>query len=174
MTFILDDITRTVQQAVELLRELPVSLYVKFDAPAYESTIGAHLRHNIDHYHSFIEGVSNGKVDYDHRNRDQRLETDIKSSIAVLGSVIANLSEMAPESLEDRVLVRMDCGGDAVWSQSSVRRELQFLLSHTVHHYAIIAMICRLNGHQPSADFGVAPSTLKFHDSQQIPVPCAL
>jgi hypothetical protein len=38
-------------------------------------------------------------------------------------------------------------------------RELGMLLSHTVHHYALIAMLLRARGIEPPADFGVAPST---------------
>ena len=48
------------------------------------------------------------------------------------------------------------------WSTSSVERELQFLSSHTVHHYALIAVILRLNGVQPEEGFGVAPSTQRY------------
>ncbi len=173
MTSILDDITGSIQQAVDLLRGLPEALYVRVNPPAYESSIGAHLRHNIDHYHSFIEGIGDGKIDYDHRNRDKRLETDVSVSLAVLESVVANLSGLTADSLDASLLVRMDCGGDSAWSHSSPRRELQFLLSHTVHHYAIIGMICRLNGHQPNSEFGVAPSTLKYRASQQNSVSCA-
>jgi hypothetical protein len=47
------------------------------------------------------------------------------------------------------------------WSQSTVGRELQYLLSHTIHHYAIIGSILRAQGREPGPDFGVAPSTLR-------------
>ena len=47
------------------------------------------------------------------------------------------------------------------WSGSTVRRELDFLLSHTVHHYALIAMSLRLRGLPVPAELGVAPSTLE-------------
>ena len=48
------------------------------------------------------------------------------------------------------------------WSRSSIARELQSLLSHTVHHYAFIAVALRLQGVEPASDFGVAPSTLEY------------
>jgi hypothetical protein len=54
--------------------------------------------------------------------------------------------------------VRQD---SSVWAASSLARELQFTLSHTVHHYALIALILRLQGFAPPADFGVAPATLQ-------------
>ncbi|UCF67889.1 MAG: DinB family protein [Acidobacteriota bacterium] len=48
------------------------------------------------------------------------------------------------------------------WSRSSVGRELRFLLSHTVHHFAIIGLMLRMLGGEPPAAFGVAPSTLDY------------
>ena len=51
---------------------------------------------------------------------------------------------------------------DAPWADSSVERELQVLLSHTVHHYALIAVALRLHGHPVDEEFGVAPSTLRY------------
>ena len=44
---------------------------------------------------------------------------------------------------------------------STVRRELIFLVSHTVHHYALIAVMLRHQAVGLPADFGVAPSTLR-------------
>jgi len=55
-----------------------------------------------------------------------------------------------------------DIGAPLVWCTSSVLRELDFLQSHTVHHYSLIAMLLRLHEIDPGEDFGVAPSTLKY------------
>ncbi|MEP0552783.1 MAG: hypothetical protein ABJE29_00430, partial [Balneola sp.] len=56
--------------------------------------------------------------------------------------------------------------GESPWSVSSIRRELQFLVSHTVHHYALIGLILKTMDVEVPEDFGVAPSTLK-HESEQ-------
>lgn len=167
MVSILHDITGSIQQAVDLLEGLPPELYTKTYPPAYESPIGAHLRHNIDHYHSFCQGLANGEIDYDHRCRDPRLERDLPLAISILRGVMADLSELDGEDLDRSVRVKMDCGDQSEWSQSSLKRELQFLLSHTVHHYAIIAIVCRSEGHALPHTFGVAPSTLKFREAQE-------
>jgi uncharacterized damage-inducible protein DinB len=50
---------------------------------------------------------------------------------------------------------------NGTWCQSSVGRELQHLINHTVHHYAFVALILRLQGVAIEDDFGVAPSTLQ-------------
>ena len=42
-------------------------------------------------------------------------------------------------------------------------RELQFLVSHTIHHYALIGVLLAAEGFDVSLEFpefGVAPSTL--------------
>ncbi len=167
MVSILHDITGSVRQAITLLEGLPESLFTKVEPPAYESSIGAHLRHNIDHYHSFCRGWAGGEIDYDHRRRDPRLEREPPLAKAILEGVVADLSELSETEMERSVRVKMDCGDQSEWTTSSVKRELQFLLSHTVHHYAVIGIICRLEGHPLPDDFGVAPSTLKFRQAQE-------
>jgi hypothetical protein len=63
--------------------------------------------------------------------------------------------------LERSVLVRSETGA-ALWHRSSLGRELEFVLSHTVHHHALIAEKLAANGDNAVRDFGVAPSTLEF------------
>ena len=46
--------------------------------------------------------------------------------------------------------------------KKSVSRELQVLSSHTIHHFALIAMTLRLHGIEMDPDFGMAPSTLRY------------
>ena len=46
-------------------------------------------------------------------------------------------------------------------------RELLFLISHTVHHFALIAFMLRSFGIEPGDKFGVAPSTLRYRQDCQ-------
>jgi hypothetical protein len=41
-------------------------------------------------------------------------------------------------------------------------RELLFLSSHTVYHFALLAPHCRAAGIEPKPDFGKAPTTRAF------------
>ena len=77
MASILLDNTGSVQQAIGLLDTLSSEQFVRVEKPAYEASIGAHLRHNIDHYHCFCQGLAAGRVDYGHRVRDSRLEREL-------------------------------------------------------------------------------------------------
>jgi hypothetical protein len=45
---------------------------------------------------------------------------------------------------------------------TTLGRELLFLSSHTVHHFALVAQYCRAAGVEPEQDFGKAPATRAF------------
>ncbi len=159
---VLQDNIRCVGQAVDLVRNLHSEAYSATSPDAPGASIGSHIRHNIDHYKSFLEQVEVGKIDYDDRSRETAAETDPGVAFQRLHSIGSALQKLGEADLEAAVEVKMDSGSSTEWSGSTLRRELQFLLSHSVHHYAIIAMICRAQDIAVPEDFGVAPSTLKY------------
>lgn len=156
-------------QGLALLESLTDEEYVATYPPACMSTIGAHMRHILDHYWCFVAGLETGCVDYDARERDVRLETERVAMIGGLRAAIARLDDIGALDSDRDLAVRMDCGvpGEAeTWTRSTVARELQFLLSHTVHHYALVAIRLRLAGREPAPGFGVSPSTLRYRGNQ--------
>jgi uncharacterized damage-inducible protein DinB len=46
-----------------------------------------------------------------------------------------------------------------VVTQSSLGRELAFVLNHTVHHQALLAVLLAVQGRRVPVGFGYAPST---------------
>ena len=114
--------------------------------------------------------MPSGRIDYDARKRDQEIETDPKAALAEIAAMRRFLSDGARNIEYSTVLtVKVDCGGycedeEALWQQSTIGREAQFLVSHTVHHFAIIWIMCRAVGISLEADFGVAPSTLRHRE----------
>jgi uncharacterized damage-inducible protein DinB len=152
------------RQARELLEGLADEEY---SSPAGgRAGIGPHLRHCIDFYTCFLRDWAGARVDYDRRERNPRIEADRHTALAE----IARLSE-ALEAISDAdpgraLAVRVDVSPrearDEAWHPTSIGRELRFLVSHTVHHYALIAQILRGRGVEPGREFGVAPSTLAY------------
>ena len=53
-----------------------------------------------------------------------------------------------------------------VTTVTSPDRELAFVVSHTVHHNAIIGIMAKLLGAEPPAEFGYAPSTIAHQRSR--------
>jgi len=161
-----DDNLRYLEQAGHLLEALPDEAYAAPAPNHLGSSVGAHLRHCLDHYDCFLAGLEAGRIDYDARRRDLRLEQERMAGIEKLNQLIAGLRAVMDRA-DTRVVVKMDCGDNedeaAWWTDSSLRRELQFLISHTVHHYAIIKMVLTVRGLSVGPDFGIAPSTLRYH-----------
>lgn len=156
------------RQGISILNSISDLHYSTNDGLYFKSGIGRHFRHIIEHYTSFIQGY-NSRVNYDDRERNLKLETSREFAISKIDSVIKEIDffELNPDQLESEIHVLSNQNSDnqtSDWSKSSVRRELQFLISHTVHHYALIAFILKTKGVDVPDNFGVAPSTLN-HES---------
>ena len=155
------------QQGIDLLEKHDPDSFVRTDSQAFGSSIGSHFRHVLDHYKSFLNGVDTGVIDYDNRKRDTESESEIEFAKDEIRTIIDQMTALA--GLEDRsVQVRVSSsvtGEEDEVSKSSLAREMQFLVSHTVHHYALIAIISRISGVEPDESFGVAPSTLKYRQT---------
>lgn len=155
------------EQGLSLLEQIGDGLYTNVPNGIAKAGIGGHLRHCLDFYDSFLLGVragTPGKIDYDRRERNPLIEIDRLIAKAKIESTIATLGKLKLNG-QQALLVKLEgeqAQSESAWSDSSITRELQFLLSHTIHHYALIAMLLRLQGYDPPADFGVAPSTLKY------------
>jgi hypothetical protein len=151
------------RQGVALLERLNDQLYVKTVAPYFNSGVGKHIRHHLDHYESFLAGLASGKIDYDGRQRDHRIEMDRRYAVEKLLAIVSGLEARAAQKWDHSILVRMnenDEKNSSPWSRSTIERELQFLISHTVHHYALIAIILKIQGFDCDEDFGVAPARI--------------
>lgn len=149
-------------QARELVGRLADGQY-RASAPGGRGGVGAHLRHALDHYDCFLAGVAAGTIDYDQRERDPEVELRRERALERLALAEAGLLRLRPFAAEHEVTVRLDSGerGGRCESRSTLARELQFLVSHTLHHFALVAFVLRLQGVEPGPEFGVAPSTLK-------------
>lgn len=153
-------------QGVELLRSLTDEQYVSTLPPMFVSGLGAHVRHIIDHVDCLLDGLSDGRIDYDCRRREARAERDRGFAIDQLVQRMDRLSTLRDPGRDTSLAVNMDTGGGAVqWASSSLTRELQFVISHTIHHYALMAAILVHTGLPVPTDFGISPSTLRHRDA---------
>lgn len=126
--------------------------------------IGPQLRHIIEFYECFLIGVREGVIDYDARRRDLALEQCRAAAEHRIRGIASSLTRVREDRL---LLVRMEdapSGIEDVLLPSSTSRELQSLMSHTTHHFALIAMMLRARGGEVERDFGVARSTLRHHE----------
>jgi len=141
----------------------------------YTANIGKHLRHITDHYQLLFDGLASdgpnpGCIDYDQRKRVEIEEHNRSAMILRLRQICGELQLISANTDKDRTLLislAVDEGIEAPTVPSSLSRELVFLQSHTVHHYAIIAAVLKLQNIEVDEEFGIAPSTLKYEHQQK-------
>jgi hypothetical protein len=132
-------------------------------APPFAGPVGAHLRHVLEHYEALVNGLTLGVVDYDGRPRDRQLEARPTLARHRLLSLRQVLGQWTPDMLNRPVQVLGQGGitGDFDFCvTSSVGRELAFLASHAVHHFALLGAHLQRHGVPVPAHFGKAPGTV--------------
>ena len=138
------------EQARDLVLKLDSDTYVA-SGPVGSASVGAHLRHCLDAFESLFGGLARGAIDYDDRRRDARID-----------ALHARLQDEIANTADTPLRVRADepelAPGEG-FVASTLARELRSLASHTVHHFAVVALQLRVAGVAVRADFGVARST---------------
>ena len=152
-------------QGEQLLEAVSPESYAEKMPVAFNASIGGHYRHCLDHFTSFQRGLDRGVIDYDHRDRDLRVETDLTIARQFTRELRTALEALPPEILAQPIAARTEvsyASGAAPVTASSLGRELAYVIAHAIHHYALIAVMARLSGVWLDADFGLAPSTAAF------------
>lgn len=150
-------------QAELLLESLSVESYREKMPVAFNASIGGHLRHCLDHFTSVVRGRGHALVDYDQRARDVRIETDPEYALEVTRGLRRQLEQVTISELACHVVARCEVSygqGNSPVTGSSFGREMVYCIAHAIHHYALIAVMARLQGTQLPDHFGVAPSTV--------------
>jgi uncharacterized damage-inducible protein DinB len=152
----------------QLLDDLATTL-LGIDEETYRATpaapvsgsIGQHVRHVLDHVAAFVAADPGATLDYDRRQRGTTVETDPAAALRQMFRLKAALERSAARPLEMPVLVsaQIERGGEPVVGWSSFGRELAFVVSHTIHHQALIAVLLTMLEESVPDRFGYAPST---------------
>lgn len=129
-------------------------------AVGVSGSIGGHVRHCLDHVAALVHGIPSGRIDYDRRVRGTAVESQRSAAVREAAALREAVAGLHDSTLEAGVEVRIGNGREvtAVVS-SSVGRELAFVASHTVHHFAVIALLLRDMGIAVPRRFGYARST---------------
>ncbi len=157
-----------VAQGIEAVSRFGDDHYTVPVAGCFNSSAGGHFRHAIEHYQALLgawSGEGSGRLDYENRARDPLIETCAEQAIAAWRRIEQGLAPLAAGTEADRTLHMAAETAEGGVLVTSLARELEFLVNHTVHHFALIAVIAHARGVALPADFGLAPSTLKYRQA---------
>lgn len=173
---ILRGVIEVLRHGEALLRALDDAAYTTPVAGAFNASIGGHYRHCLDHFTSLLGALDADEVNYDHRARDRRIETDREFALHETRRIFRGCDSIPREWLNRIIYVRtkVSYGDDAAPAMpSTIGRELMYAVAHAIHHYALMGVMCGMLGLPVPAGFGVAPSTLK-HRTDEAKQPAAL
>ena len=160
-------LTSLLDEMSTLLMELPASVYTARPLPGVSGSIGEHVRHALDHIAAFAGARLPDVLTYDRRERGTAVEADSGAALRAILRLRAALTMVEVTNIDQSITVTavLSRGDAPVSMRSSLRRELAFVISHTVHHQALIAMLLAVAGRQAPDSFGLAPSTPRLTSS---------
>jgi hypothetical protein len=153
------------EQGEALLAGLSDAQYADAVPDASNASIGAHYRHSLEHFKILLEAVNEAQIDYDRRERDARLENERLFALQVTRDFrhAARFLATLPTDRAIEARTRISYAGPGSCSAAStIGREIMYAVSHAIHHYALIGLICGMRKIPVPEDFGVAPSTIEY------------
>lgn len=148
-------------QLESAIAQLPVTAYSQPSQVLLQASVGQHVRHVIELFQCLEQGYDRGKVNYDLRKRDLRIETDPQLAIRLLYKILSELEKTNKNLLLEAAYDVND--SDSAIIATNYYRELVYNLEHTVHHMALIRVgVQEVSDLVLPAHFGVASSTIKY------------
>lgn len=153
-----------------LLQHVGPKAYQRLSGAHATQSLGKHVRHVLEHYQTLLEACTvlplPTTLDYEQRKRDAALENDPAEALARVKSVQENLASLTTTPYTTPLTLRYPVDDSAAALPTSLGRELAFLTSHTVHHMALIGLLCETLAIPLPKAFGVHPSTLRHWERQ--------
>ncbi len=159
------------EQGLVLLDKLTENQLSQVCEPWISSTIGQHIRHVVDMYFALAAAECKDIIDYDVRQRGSNIEKSLGDAKSAMHSVIDWLSQLEMKCQQGLELEECSLNIKSEVSlsrsvslevSSNLLRELVFVGSHAVHHYALIKVIAKCLEIDVEEWFGVAPATVSY------------
>ncbi len=164
---LIESVIEVLNQGETLLAAIDDQNYVRKVPTAFNSSIGGHYRHCLDHFRSLLDSAVTGDLNYDHRERGTLIENDRFAALNATRLLRECYQQLDAACLTRELDVTCKTSYATTGSQvslSTVGREIMYVVAHAVHHYALIGIMAGLLGLNMPAGFGVAPSTLKHQN----------
>lgn len=151
-------VKENLQLLTDLLQQLSADQYNEPCQALSGASIGKHYRHIIEVFTCLLDGYEKGLVNYDHRARNQTIETNIEVAFQKL--------EWLSEEIEKpnkNISIEQSSGKEKLLIQSTYYREILYNLDHAIHHQALIKIgVAEYKNILLDENFGVAPSTIHY------------
>ncbi|MFK8013046.1 MAG: hypothetical protein AB8B80_13485 [Marinicellaceae bacterium] len=167
-------VKQALNQVVSILETLESCDAFNSKAIYCELNIGNHIRHINDHFCAVKKGCKSGIIDYNHRNRGSETETNLQFGLKTIKTWHDWIDQIDIDSTDQSVKIISEINTIQTMSlqfDSTIARELLYLINHTTHHVAHIGLIAKNHGINISDTAGMAPCTMTYLRSIKKPKP---
>jgi hypothetical protein len=149
------------QQMRSMIEQMDDETYTQPAPGRTSGGVGGHVRHCLDHVGALVVATRTGIVEYDRRRRGTSVESCRAAAIQQIAELTRQLTTLQPSMLDEPLLVetQIDPAGAMILTRSTVCREVAFVISHTIHHNAIVGQLLAGRAMPLDARFGLAPAT---------------
>ncbi|MFM2214245.1 MAG: hypothetical protein RL427_1508 [Bacteroidota bacterium] len=141
-----------------LLVQLSKEEYTAPCADLSDATIGEHTRHIIELFQCLENSYEDGIVNYDHRQRDYRIQTDAAFAVISIEAILRDMDKP-----NKNLQLQQGVAGELLCMETNYQRELLYNLEHCIHHQALLKVaLLQLDTVEVDANFGVAGSTIEY------------
>ena len=93
------------RQLFDLIETLTDAEYTQKPVGVVESSIGGHVRHDLDHIAALLRGLPTGELCYDHRDRGTDVERDRLAALEAIPRLEDELLAFAWDEVPQRVVL---------------------------------------------------------------------
>lgn len=154
-------------QVREVVTLVPTAMYIARPGARVSGSVGEHVRHCLDHVAALLDGMGEAAMSYDRRRRGTTVEVDPATAVNEIERLLIRLDRISDVPLDRPVLLSsvIDVDGPPLFLPSTLGRELAFIIQHTIHHCALIALLLEWQGRRVPYGFGLAPATARARAS---------
>jgi hypothetical protein len=154
----INSVKNTLLELKEVLIQLTNEDFGKPIENLGESSIGEHSRHVIELFQCLVQSYESEKLNYDKRERNYNIQTDIKFANNAIDVIIETI-----EKPNKNIILEQVIEGESFLIETNYFRELLYNLEHCIHHQALIKVaLYPFENVQVKQSFGVAPSTIEY------------
>src|SRR5438477_8301087 len=107
-SFLIDQNVTWLRQAILLLDRMDDRTYLESPPSLAPHRVGGHLRHILEFYECFLDGLETSHIDYDSRKRDETVEIRRDVALDRIQSIIYRLERASELRSDPIVWVRVE------------------------------------------------------------------
>jgi uncharacterized damage-inducible protein DinB len=155
------------KQKLDVLNMISTIDYSKKDQVIFNSSVGGHIRHSLDHFQAIFNAAKhpthNPLADYDTRARNTIIETDKDAAKNLIEDFLKEIDGLDANKEINISLIGETENFRTYQIPSYVARELSFASHHAIHHMSMVKLLLQSMKYDlvKLSALGMAPSTVK-------------